>query len=456
MKSNKRTTDLTQGPIGRTLLMFFLPIAAGNLFQQFYNTADAFIIARFVGRNALAAVGGSSAQVINVLIGFFTALSGGAGVVIAQTYGSGDKERVSLAAHTAIVMSAVLGCVFSVIGFAVCPQILASMNTPEDTMAGSILYLRIWFCGMVFNMLYNTGAAILRAMGDSRRPLYVLTVCCLTNIGLDILFVAVFRMGVAGVALATILSQFISAMIVLYFLVTSPEAYRIELRRLRTDMPSLRRMLHIGIPAGLQSGMYNVANLIVQVGLNPLGTVVVASWSMTGKIDGVYWAVSNAFGMAVTSFVGQNFGALRNDRIRKSTRIGMAVALGITASLVTAILLLGQFGLHIMIDDPEVMDCTRNMLWYLVPYYFLWSGIEVLSSTLRGIGDTVIPVAITAVGICAVRVLWVFTVFRMFPTVRSISCCYPVSWGLTLVIMSGYYLLRRRRGMLSDDTARIA
>lgn len=443
--------DLTRGPIGKMLFLFFLPIAAGNLFQQLYNTADALIIAKFVGREALAAVGGSPSQVINVLLGFFSSLAGGAGVVIAQAYGSGDSERISKASHTAIMLSIVLGLVSTAIGYYFTPSVLAAMKTPADTMDGAILYLRIFFCGMLFTMLYNMGSGILRAVGDSTRPLYVLIVCCLTNIVLDIVFVAVFGMGVAGVALATVISQFISAVIVMWMLCRSEESFRIDLRRLCFRADSLKSMLKIGIPSGVQSSMYSISNLIIQVAINPLGTVVVASWSMAGKVDGVYWAMSSALGTAIMSFAGQNYGAGRRDRIRRCVKVGMLVSMVITAVLVAAILLFAQFGIHILIDDAEVMECTRLILFYFVPYYGLWTVIEVLSGILRGMGDTLIPVILTALGICGLRLLWVAFVFPVFHTVKGISLCYPASWAVTSVAILVYYYVKRRHGAFSDQ-----
>lgn len=432
------------------LLLFFLPIAAGNLFQQFYNTADALIIAKFVGTEALAAVGGSPAMVINVLIGFFTALSGGAGVVIAQAYGSNNKERISSASNTAIMMSLVLGVVFTAAGYYFTPSILEAMRTPADTLDGAILYLRIYFCGMLFNMLYNMGSGILRAVGDSKRPLYVLIACCVTNIVLDVVLVVAFSMGVAGVALATVFSQFISAVIVMFYLFRSDDAYRVTFRALGFHRDSLGRMLRIGIPSGLQSSMYNVSNLIIQVALNPLGTVVVASWSMTGKIDGIYWAMSSALGTAITSFVGQNYGAGRKDRIKKCANEGMVSFMLLTAVLVAIILLFGRFGMHLLIDDADVMETTRLMLTYFVPYYFLWTVIEVLSAVLRGMGDTLIPVIITALGICGFRMLWIALVFPAWHTVKGISMCYPASWFVTALAIFIYYTIKRRKGALKD------
>ncbi len=450
MKDSKYSLRLTQGPIGHTLFMFFLPIAAGNLFQQLYNTADALIIAKFVGREALAAVGGSPSQVINVVISFFTALAGGAGVCIAQAYGSGHGERISHASNTAILLSIILGLVSMVLGYLYTPAILTFMNTPADTMQGAITYLRIYFCGMVFNMLYNMASGILRAVGDSRRPLYALTVCCFTNIGLDLLFVIRFHMGVAGVAWATILSQLLSAAVVMYFLSAANEDYKVTFRTLCLHGRSLKRILRIGIPTALQSSMYSVSNFLIQIALNSLGTVAVASWSMAGKIDGVYWAASSALGTAIMSFVGQNYGAGMKDRIRACARLGMLISSVITVVLTALIMVFGRYGLHILIDDPEVIDCTWRMMFYFVPYYIIWTVIEVLSAVLRGMGDTLIPVIITGIGICGMRILWIALLFPVFHTIKGLALCYPASWAVTALAMLWYYFVKRRR-VLSDD-----
>lgn len=453
MKDSKYSLNLTQGPIGHTLLLFFLPIAAGNLFQQLYNTADALIIAKFVGREALAAVGGSPAQVINVIIGFFTALSAGAGVVIAHAVGSAHSERISRASNTAIVLSLVLGLVSMILGWIFTPAILSFMNTPADTVDGAITYLRIYFCGMIFNMLYNMASGILRAVGDSKRPLYALIACCLTNIVLDIMFVASFNMGVAGVALATIASQFLSAVIVMYFIWRTKEDYRVTPRTLCMHLNSLKRIMAIGIPSALQSSMYNVSNFIIQIALNSLGTVVVASWSMSGKIDGVYWAISSALGTAIMSFVGQNYGAGRKDRILGCAKLGMIISLLITAVLSVLILLFARFGIHILIDDAEVIECTLRLMMFFVPYYCVWTVIEVLTGVLRGMGDTLIPVILTALGICGLRILWVAFIFPAHHTIKGISMCYPASWAITAVAMLIYYLIKSRRILLEPHYA---
>lgn len=384
MEKNNQICDLTEGPIWKKLLAFFLPIAVGTLFQQLYNTVDAVVVGKFVGTEALAAVGGSTAQVISLSIGFFVALTGGAGAVLSQLIGAQKNQSVSQAVHSAMTFALGIGAVILAVGIPLTPTILRWMGTPADTMEQSVVYLRVYFCGTIFVMLYNMGSAVLRAAGDSKRPLYDLMACCVCNVVLDLVFVVGLHWAVMGVALATVLSELLSAVLILFQLCRSQEAYRLDLKKLRIHRSVMARILKIGIPAGLQATMYNFSNLIIQVAVNSLGTVVVAAWTMTGKIDGVYWALSNALGTAVMSFVGQNFGAGKIERIRKSIRVSMGVFMAITVVMEILLLLLGRYGLHFLIEDPRVIACTWELMTCFVPYYFVWTFIEVISGMLRG------------------------------------------------------------------------
>lgn len=437
--------NLTEGVIWKKFLLFFLPIAGGTLFQQLYNTVDAVVVGKFVGTEALAAVGGSASQVVAVFIGFFVALSGGTAVVIAQLYGARNREAVSLASHSAIAFSILTGIALTAAGMAAAPALLRLMHTPADTMADSITYLQIYFSGTLFVMLFNMGSSILRAVGDSRRPLIYLAVCFGCNIALDLILVLVFRLGVKGVALATVASQALSTVLVMVQLCRTREPYRIELRRLRIAPAVMGQMLRIGVPAGLQATMYNFSNLIVQVAVNSLGTVIVAAWTMTGKLDGVFWALSNALGTAVMSFVGQNFGAGKLERVKQSTRVSMGISMGITAVLVVLLLSAGRWCLFLFSNDQRVIAATWRIMTYFVPFYFIWTLVEVLSGVLRGVGDAIVPVIITGLGICALRLVWVGTVFVRFHTPLGISLCYPVSWLITASALVIYY--RRGRWM---------
>ena len=445
MRHTERVTDLTEGVIWKKLLIYFLPLAAGTLFQQFYNAVDALVVGRFIGTQALAAVGGSPAIVIQLVIGFVVALSSGAAVVIAQRFGANDSENTSRAVGTAMTAFFLIGLVMTALMLLLSGPVLRMMRTPADTMADAILYMRVFFAGSVFMIIYNMGAGIMRAVGNSARPLLYLVISSLCNVVLDLLFVTKLSMGVEGVALATVLSQMISCMFILHDLIRTEEIYRLSKRNLRIDKKLLKRMMAIGLPTGVQSSMFGISNLILTVAINGLGTVVVASWAMSGKIDGIYWAVSQAFGTALTNFVAQNYGASQKERIRQGSRIGSAVFLILTAALSVTILLLARTLLAIFTKDPAVQETTWRIITYFVPAYAAWTLIEILGGILRGMGDTLIPAIIMAVGICVVRIIWVFTIFHAWPTLFSVSMSYPASWLLTDLALVIYYLKKRKK-----------
>ena len=303
MNDRHSSKDLTTGVVWQRLLLFFLPIAAGTCIQQLYNTVDGLIVGRFVGTAALASVGGSSAQIINLLIGFFVATTAGAAVVIAQVYGAGRPEDVRIAAGNAMAIFAVLGVILMAIGLIASPLMLRILQTPEDTIQGSILYLRIYFLGVPFVLLLNMESNMLRSVGDSFSPFLFMLVGCLVNIVLDVTFVVFFHWGIAGVSIATVTAQVVNMGLLTWKLTHTTESYRLSFKELSLRGVYLSNMFRLGLPAGLQSSMYAVSNMIVQIGVNSLGTVVVASWAMTSKTDGIYWAVSNALGTAITSFI---------------------------------------------------------------------------------------------------------------------------------------------------------
>ena len=446
--SNK---DLTSGTVWKRLLLFFLPIAAGTCIQQLHSAVDGLIVGRFVGTVALAAVGGSSSQVINVLIGFFVAVTAGASVVIAQIYGAGRTEDVRIAAGNAIAVFALLGFLLMALGLVASPAMLRLMQTPEDTLPASILYLRIYFLGVPFILVLNMESNMLRSVGDSFSPFLFMVVGCISNIILDVVFVVFFHWGVAGVAIATVAAQIINMLLLTRRLIRTDEPYRLSFRELKLKGVYLSNMFRLGIPAGLQNTMYGVANMIIQVGVNSLGTVVVASWAMTAKVDGVFWAVSNALGAAITSFVGQNLGAKRMDRVQLCVRQGLILAFSITIGLSGLIMLAAKPLLHLLTKDPAVISTTWEMLLYFVPFYFTWTLIEVLSAVLRGSGDAVRPVVIIAFGICLFRILWICTVFRWFHTVPVLCLTYVASWTLTSIMILIYFV----RSDWRDRTRRI-
>ncbi len=439
MTNTKDKANLTEGSVWRKLLIFFLPIAAGTIIQQLYNAVDGLIVGRFVGTNALAAVGGSSAQIINVLVGFFVAMTAGASVVIGQIYGAGRTEDLNRAIGTAVTVMALTGLGLMILGITASPALLRLLNTPEETMEGAVLYLRIYFLGVPFLMILNMESSILRALGDSFHPFLYMVAGCLINIVLDAVFVIVFGWGIAGVAVATVAAQVVNTALLTWLLTHGDREYSLTLGGLGIKAVYLKNMLRLGIPAGLQSSMYSVSNMIVQVAVNSLGTVVVASWAMSGKTDGFFWAVSNAIGAAITSFIAQNYGAGRTDRVKQCVKQGLIMHFTVTVLLSALLMLTGIPLLRLLTPDEAVVQTTYQVMSYFVPFYFTWVLVEVLSAVLRGAGDAVMPVAIIGIGICLFRVVWIVTVFAYFGTLLSLCLSYTASWIVTSAALVIYY-----------------
>ena len=439
METNDKTNQITEGVIWKQLLIFFFPILFGTFFQQLYNTADAMIVGHFVGKQALAAVGGTTGTLINLLIGFFTGLASGATVIIAQFYGAKKADKVHWAVHTSIAFSIAAGIGLMIVGIVFSRPMLQVMQTPADVIDYAVLYIRIFFAGTIANLLYNMGAGILRAIGDSKRPLYYLIICCFANIGLDLLFVAVFHMGVAGAALATILSQFLSAVLVLGALMHTKDMYRLEWKKLRIDGIMLKRIIRIGLPAGMESAMYSISNVIVQAGVNTLGTDSVAAWAAYGKVDGLFWMMVSALGISATTFIGQNYGAKKVERVHQGVRVCMMLAVIMTLIMDGVLLVAGDFLMSMFTSDAAVREIGSQLLHFMVPTFLTYIVIEIFSGALRGVGDAWMPMLIAGVGICSVRILWITFGLPHFPTIIGAAFCYPLSWVLSTIAFIIYY-----------------
>jgi len=439
METNDKTNQITEGVIWKQLLIFFFPILFGTFFQQLYNTADAMIVGHFVGKQALAAVGGTAGTLINLLIGFFTGLASGATVIIAQFYGAKKADKVHWAVHTSIAFSIAAGIGLMIVGIVFSRPMLQVMQTPADVIDYAVLYIRIFFAGTIANLLYNMGAGILRAIGDSKRPLYYLIICCFANIGLDLLFVAVFHMGVAGAALATILSQFLSAVLVLGALMRTKDMYRLEWKKLRIDGIMLKRIIRIGLPAGMESAMYSISNVIVQAGVNTLGTDSVAAWAAYGKVDGLFWMMVSALGISATTFIGQNYGAKKVERVHQGVRVCMMLAVIMTLIMDGVLLVAGDFLMSMFTSDAAVREIGSQLLHFMVPTFLTYIVIEIFSGALRGVGDAWMPMLIAGVGICSVRILWITFGLPHFPTIIGAAFCYPLSWVLSTIAFIIYY-----------------
>lgn len=436
----RETNSITEGVIWQQLLIFFFPILLGTFFQQLYNTADAMIVGKYVGKEALAAVGGATGVLINLLVGFFTGLASGATVLISQYYGAKKEREVSDTVHTAIAMSLWGGLIIMTLGLLFAPTVLRWMDTPEDIMDYATTYIRIYFTGMVFSLVYNIGSGILRAVGDSRRPLYFLIAACMTNIVLDVLFVMGLDMGVAGAAWATVISQAISAVLVVATLCRSRFSYRLDLRKVRLHPEQFSGILRIGFPAGVQSVMYSLSNIIIQSAVNGFGTDTVAAWTAYGKLDGLFWMTLQAFGLSITTFVGQNFGARRYDRMKRSVWVCLGLA-GIATLLLDAVLLgLGEYAYKLFADDPNVIEIGLEILRFLAPTWVTYLCVEIFIGALRGVGDTIIPTLFSLFGVCLLRAVWVCGVSPHFHSLRVMLASYPITWTLSSVLFIVYYL----------------
>lgn len=333
---------------------------------------------------------------------------------------------------------AMVGLALTVIGVLASPGLLRLLSTPEETMDGAVLYLRIYFLGVPFVMILNMESSILRALGDSFHPFLFMITGCVMNIVLDVLFVVAFGWGIAGVAVATALAQVVNTLLLTRLLIRGTEEYRLPLSQ-RLKGVYLVNMLRLGIPAGLQSSMYSVSNMIIQVAVNSLGTLVVASWVMSGKMDGLFWAVNSALGAAITSFIAQNHGTGRADRVKQCVRQGLIMSFLITVGISTLLMVTGIPVLRVLTPDEEVVRTTYLIMSYFVPFYFTWVLVEVLNAVLRGVGDAVIPVIIVGVGIALFRVIWILTVFSWFGTLFSLCLSYIVSWTITSIALLIYY-----------------
>ena len=434
-----RAGSITEGVIWKQLLLFFFPILFGTFFQQLYNTVDAIIVGRFVGKEALAAVGGSTGMLINLLVGFFVGLSSGATVIISQFYGAQNEDRVGEAVHTAMAFSLVCGLGMTVIGLLFGRTALEAMGTPAEIMDYSLSYLNIYFIGIITNLIYNMGSGILRAIGDSKRPLYFLMASCLTNIVLDILFVVVLHMGVMGAALATILSQTVSAILVIVVLTRTKEIYQLKYREIRIDKRMLKRIIQIGLPAALQSVMYSSSNIIIQASVNGLGTDTVAAWTAYSKIDSLFWMIISAFGISVTTFVGQNYGAGHMDRVKKGIRVCLGMSVVAALGLTVLLYVFGHPIFTIFTDDAAVLEKGMEILRFLVPTFITYVVIEIYSGALRGVGDCWIPMLITCLGICALRVLWILVAVPLRPAIKTVLFSYPLTWVTTSILFLIYF-----------------
>ena len=445
--TNTGTNKILDGVIWKGILSFFFPILLGTFFQQLYNTVDAVVVGQFLGKQALAAVGGGTSTIINLLIGFFTGLASGASVVISQRFGSGKYDRVSNAIHTSIALSIVGGIIISILGYATTDWALEAIGTPGDVMPLASLYMKIYFAGSLTLVIYNMASGVFRALGDSRHPLYFLICGCGINIVLDVAFVGFFGMGVEGAAIATVISQLVSMILSLIWLRKLPKAYRLSMRKIRFVKAELTDTIKIGFPAGIQSIMYTISNLIIQSNINSFGTDTAAAWSAYGKIDATFWMIVNAFGIAMTTFVGQNYGAGKLDRVKKGVRQTLGMSAGSTIVISVLFCLFGRYAYMLFTTDAAVIDIGMEILLFIVPTYITYIAIEILSGAIRGAGKSLIPTVISITGVCLLRILWLEIAVPVIPSIKTVCAAYPITWTVTSIMFFIYY---KKGSWLSD------
>jgi putative MATE family efflux protein len=435
---------MTEGVIWRKMLTFFFPIFLGSLFQQLYTTADAVIVGQFIGKDALASID-AIYNLTKFPLSFFTGLSVAATILISQFYGAKDQKSLDESVHTAVAFSVAGGLALSVIGIIIAAPSMRWLNVPDEIVPDTLAYVRVCFGGTVVSLVYNIAAGILRAVGDSRTPLLYLIVCNCANVALDLLFVVVFKWGVTGAAAATVVSQFASAALTIRHLTRVNMPCKLDLRRVRFHMPTLKKILRIGVPMSLQNILYPISNMVVQSGINAYGVDSIAAYALSGKLDMIVWVASAAFSSTSSTFAAQNYGAKAYDRIKRGTRI----CLGLTTLVIgaiSAVLFIWSKPLgRMIIDDRIVLDMCADIMRLMAPFYVMYALGEVLSGALRGKGETFKQMAITLMGTCGFRVAWALFVPQGRASLLGLLTSYPASWILTTGALAVLYMVHKGR-----------
>ncbi len=443
----RKDTDMTEGSIPKLLIVFALPLMIGNVFQQLYNTVDSIIVGNIVGRQALAAVG-CTGPIINMLIGLFAGLASGAGVVISQYYGAKDSEKLRRAVQTTVALTLGMCVVLTALGVLMTPLMLRLMDTPEDVLGPATEYLRIYFWGISGMLLYNIGSGILRAVGDSTRPLYFLVFSACLNTVLDLLFVKVFSLGIAGAAIATIVSQFLSALLVMFVLIRSRDDYRVDPRAIGFDGPILRHICAIGVPSSLQMGITAVSNVFVQSYINRFESACMAGWAAYNKLDALAFLPLMGFSMAVTTFVGQNYGARKLDRAGRGPLCGLVLGTLLMIVILTPMMIFAPQLVRLFNREAEVVAFGTLFIRLISPFYLLCTINQIYSGALRGVGDTKATMVIMLFSFVLFRQLYLFTAYRLGGGIVPIALGYPAGWIMcSAVILVYYYRFARRKAV---------
>ncbi len=443
-KIKKKQMDMIHGPMFYKILFFALPLAASSILQQLFNSADVAVVGRFAGSAALAAVGGNS-PVINLLINMFVGLSIGANVIIANFIGQGREDKVKEAVHTVMSVALISGVSLLVIGIIIAKPILLMINTPSEVINLAVLYLRIYFLGMPFVMVYNFGAAILRSTGETRKPLYCLIISGIINILLNLLLVIVFNLSVAGVAIATVIADGVSAFLVVYFLSHSDDAIRLNIRELSLNKEIVVKVIKIGAPAGLQGVVFSLSNVFIQSAINGFGTHAIAGSSAGLNYEYFTYYMINAFNQTAVTFTSQNYGAKDLERCKRAFRISLAT--GMTLTLIMSLIFVGatNFFAGIYTNDPVAIKYAIIRMKHVTLLECLTGVYEISGGALRGMGHSLLPALLTVIGSCGFRVVWLYTVFKIVPTFTMLMNVYPVTWIITgAMVMTSYLIIRKR------------
>lgn len=444
-KIKKKQMDMIHGPMFYKILFFALPLAASSILQQLFNSADVAVVGRFAGSAALAAVGGNS-PVINLLINMFVGLSIGANVIIANFIGQGREDKVKEAVHTVMSVALISGVSLLLIGIIIAKPILLMINTPSEVINLAVLYLRIYFLGMPFVMVYNFGAAILRSTGETRKPLYCLIISGIINILLNLLLVIVFHLSVAGVAIATVIADGVSAFLVVYFLSHSDDAIRLNIRELSLNKEIVVKVIKIGAPVGLQGVVFSLSNVFIQSAINGFGTHAMAGSSAGLNYEYFTYYMINAFNQTAVTFTSQNYGAKDLERCKRAFRISLVTGMALT--LVMSFIFVGatDFFAGIYTNDPVAIKYAIIRMKHVTLLECLTGVYEISGGALRGMGHSLLPALLTVIGSCGFRVVWLYTVFKVVPTFTMLMNVYPVTWVITgTMVMTSYLIIRKRK-----------
>lgn len=444
MAGKRYEMDMTSGPLLGNIIRFSLPLMFSGILQLLYNAADVIVVGRFAGSTALAAVG-ATGSLTGLLVNLFMGLSVGTSVVVSRHFGAGEHKDVSQTVHTSVAASLICGVFVSILGITLARPLLTLMDTPENVIDLSVLYLQIYFAGMPANLLYNFCAAILRAVGDTKRPLYYLTVSGIVNVVLNLVFVIVFHMSVAGVALATIISQLISAVLVVLCLMRTEGSIHLELRRIRLYKNKLLDIIRVGLPAGLQSSLFAISNTLIQSSVNSFGSEVMAGNAAAGNLEGFVYTAMNSVYQAALNFTSQNYGARKPERLGRImvACLGVVSVIGIVMGV--GVYLLREPLLGIYSTDPFVVEWGSLRLAIIAVPYFICGVMDVMVGGLRGLGYSFVPMVVSLMGACGLRIVWIYTIFAANPTLVTLYLSYPVSWTVTGGVHAVCYVINKRK-----------